>query len=126
MKTASQGGVASTYIHTYIHTYIYTLQSVIGHMHYALTPYMDELMGGIGEDGIPGGALATGDKDMEFYKFWSAILFILCVPQPESVPRAELFGHGALYTGCVMLLVLRQTHRLRNFDFTQHVSIYVV
>ncbi len=79
-------------------------------------------MGGVAEDGIPGGAMALGDQDIEFYKLWSALVFLMCVPQEGGVPRAQLFGHGVLYTGSVMLLVLRQTHRLRNFDFTQHVS----
>lgn len=99
------------------------LKSVIGHMHSALIPHMADLMGGLSEDGIPGGALATGEKSIEFYKVWSALVFLMCTTPKEegSCSRPEVFGHGVLYTGCAILIILRQTHRLQNFDFTQHV-----
>lgn len=106
------------------------LKSVIGHIHSALIPHMADMMGGLGDDGIPGGALSTGEKPIEFYKVWSALVFLLCViPKEEGGSgnlwgdhtRAEIFGHGALYTGSVMLIILRQAHRLQNFDFAEHV-----
>jgi len=66
------------------------------------------------------GVLAV-DSTTEFYRLWSALQFLFCVPQEKGPSLAAIFGDGFPWAGMTLIYFLRQHHRFQVFDFSYHV-----
>ena len=64
------------------------------------------------------GNVLVSDDMSEFHRFWSSLVFVMCVPQPGSQETVEsLFGDGLIWSGCTIIGLLQQQHRFRALDF---------
>eukprot|EP01117_Protostelium_nocturnum_P005158 TRINITY_DN1874_c0_g1_i1.p1 TRINITY_DN1874_c0_g1~~TRINITY_DN1874_c0_g1_i1.p1 ORF type:complete len:1354 (-),score=489.30 TRINITY_DN1874_c0_g1_i1:93-4154(-) len=63
------------------------------------------------------------DQTAEFYRLWSAILFISCskIDEGETMTNHELFGDGLFWAGATMIHFLGQKHRFLALDFNLHI-----
>eukprot|EP01090_Pellita_catalonica_P002598 TRINITY_DN12174_c0_g1_i2.p1 TRINITY_DN12174_c0_g1~~TRINITY_DN12174_c0_g1_i2.p1 ORF type:complete len:407 (+),score=69.07 TRINITY_DN12174_c0_g1_i2:276-1496(+) len=61
------------------------------------------------------------DSTNEFYRLWSALQFVYCLPVEKGLSRPELFGDGFPYAGITLIYFLRQQHRFQVFDFSYHI-----
>eukprot|EP00004_Rigifila_ramosa_P010810 TRINITY_DN2288_c0_g1_i2.p1 TRINITY_DN2288_c0_g1~~TRINITY_DN2288_c0_g1_i2.p1 ORF type:complete len:1415 (+),score=362.60 TRINITY_DN2288_c0_g1_i2:563-4246(+) len=63
------------------------------------------------------------DGTKEFYRMWSALQFVFCLPPmiPKMPSDLELFGDGLIYGGMSIVYFLGQAHRFDVFDFSYHV-----
>ncbi|KPM03538.1 hypothetical protein QR98_0019710 [Sarcoptes scabiei] len=58
---------------------------------------------------------------VEFYRIWSALQFIFCLPVPEDQFTVEqLFGEGLNWAGCTFIILLKQQKRFESMDFSYH------
>lgn len=68
-----------------------------------------------------------------FFKVFSVLSFIFSYPLPvaskilagidehDLITNEELFGHGFLFSGCMLLFLLKQQHLYEFYDITSHV-----
>eukprot|EP00002_Diphylleia_rotans_P029065 TRINITY_DN588_c0_g1_i6.p1 TRINITY_DN588_c0_g1~~TRINITY_DN588_c0_g1_i6.p1 ORF type:complete len:1506 (-),score=325.74 TRINITY_DN588_c0_g1_i6:191-4708(-) len=80
------------------------------------------------------------ENSREFYRLWSALQFIFCLPpdQPKPAPRDpkskepveqprripdcfECYGDGWAWAGMTIIFFLNQHHRFEVFDFCYHI-----
>ncbi|XP_039270661.1 cytoplasmic FMR1-interacting protein 2-like [Styela clava] len=62
------------------------------------------------------------DECDEFYRLWSAIQFVYCIPVRENEFTTEqLFGDGLHWAACAILILLRQHKRFEVLDFSYHI-----
>jgi cytoplasmic FMR1 interacting protein len=68
------------------------------------------------------GVLAI-DSTPEFYRLWSALQFVSCLPPDNegALANLEKFGDGFYWGGATLIYFLRQEHRFRVFDFCYHI-----
>jgi len=82
-----------------------------------LKPYYHEWSG----TEQPKGLFAV-DQSNEFYRLWSALQFVYCIPGRENeLDNKELFGDGMLWAGFVFMYMLNQHLRYEVFDFSFHI-----
>lgn len=61
------------------------------------------------------------DECLEFYRIWSALQFIYCIPVGQGEFTIEqLFGEGLNWAGCVLITLLGQQKRFEALDFCYH------
>lgn len=61
------------------------------------------------------------DECVEFYRVWSALQFVYCIPVGEGEFTVEqLFGEGLNWAGCTFITLLSQTRRFETLDFSYH------
>jgi cytoplasmic FMR1 interacting protein len=52
------------------------------------------------------------DQTTEFYRVWSALQFVYCLPTGQNeLSIQELFGDGLQWAGCTIMHLLHQVHR---------------
>jgi len=62
------------------------------------------------------------DSTTEFYRLWSGLQFVCCLPTGENeLSNHELFGDGLMWAGCSIIHFLGQQHRFEVFDFAYHI-----
>lgn len=63
------------------------------------------------------------DVTSEFYRLWSALQFVVCVPpmNENDASYHELFGDGLMWAGCTVIHFLGQQHRFETLDFSYHI-----
>jgi len=62
------------------------------------------------------------DITSEFYRIWSALQCVVCLPTSENDASChELFGDGLMWAGCTIIHFLGQRHRFEVFDFCYHI-----
>lgn len=63
------------------------------------------------------------DTTSEFYRLWSALQFVVCVPPTSENDMSchELFGDGLMWAGCTIIHFLQQQKRFETFDFSYHI-----
>ncbi len=67
------------------------------------------------------GAIAV-DYTTEFYRLWSGLQFVCCLPEAEGEDsNLETFGDGLMWAGCTIIYFLGQQHRFDVFDFSYHI-----
>lgn len=67
------------------------------------------------------GVLAV-DSTTEFYRLWSGLQFVCCLPTGENeLSNHELFGDGLLWAACAIIHFLGQQQRFEVFDFSYHI-----
>jgi len=84
---------------------------------------------GIRDDWIgsppPNGVLEV-EATTEFYRLWSALLFLYCMKERpgkdgmEPIPDESEFGHGFLLAGSMFIHLLGMRERFELLDFTYH------
>jgi len=67
----------------------------------------------------PNGVLDV-DPNEEFYKVWSVMQFLFCLPEADSMNDEDTFGHGFAWAGCSIIHMLQQRHRFEMFDFSYY------
>ena len=61
------------------------------------------------------------DECYEFYRIWSALQFVYCIPVGEGEFTIEqLFGEGLNWAGCTFITLLGQAKRFEVLDFSYH------
>lgn len=61
------------------------------------------------------------DECVEFYRIWSALQFVFCIPVGDTEYTVEqLFGEGLNWAGCAFITLLGQTKRFEVLDFAYH------
>lgn len=61
------------------------------------------------------------DECVEFYRIWSALQFVYCIPVGEGEFTVEqLFGEGLNWAGCTFITLLGQAKRFDVLDFSYH------
>ncbi|KAH9394332.1 Cytoplasmic FMR1-interacting protein 1 [Tyrophagus putrescentiae] len=61
------------------------------------------------------------DECVEFYRIWSALQFVYCIPVGEGEFTVEqLFGEGLNWAGCTFITLLGQARRFDVLDFSYH------
>lgn len=62
------------------------------------------------------------DFTTEFYRLWSALQFVCCLPSNDTEPSdIEIFGDGLMWAGCTIIHFLGQRDRFEVFDFCYHI-----
>jgi len=63
------------------------------------------------------------DTSTEFYRVWSSLQFVYCLPRPaEQYSCQDDYGDGLLWAGAVIIYLLHQQHRFNVFDFSYHIA----
>ena len=57
----------------------------------------------------------------EFHRIWSAIQFVMCVPEWEGHLPEEVFGDGLIWGGITIIYLLGQIRRFEALDFCYHI-----
>ena len=58
---------------------------------------------------------------VEFYRLWSALQFIYCIPVGSNEDTVEqLYGEGLNWAGCAFIVLLGQWRRFEVLDFSYH------
>jgi len=92
-------------------------KSVLQKIDLMLGPVRAEWSGSAPENGV-----MNADTTSEFYRIWSALQFVVCLPTSENDASChELFGDGLMWAGCTMIHFLGQKHRFEVFDFSYHI-----
>lgn len=61
------------------------------------------------------------DECVEFYRIWSALQFVFCIPVSDTEYTVEqLFGEGLNWAGCAFITLLGQAKRFEVLDFAYH------
>jgi hypothetical protein len=59
------------------------------------------------------------ESTTEFYRFWSAVQFVCCLPTgANEMSPQELFGDGLAWCGITIIHLLQQANRFDLFDFS--------
>lgn len=62
------------------------------------------------------------ENTTEFYRLWSALQFVCCLPTGDNeLSNHELFGDGLFWAGCTIMHFLNQQMRFEVFDFSYHI-----
>lgn len=70
----------------------------------------------------PDNGVLNVDHSTEFYRLWSALQFVCCLPTPDNEEsNLEIFGDGLMWAGCSIIHFLKQQHRFEVFDFSYHI-----
>jgi len=70
----------------------------------------------------PDNGVMPVDSTSEFYRLWSGLQFVCCLPTGENeLSNHELFGDGLFWAGCTIIHFLGQQHRFEVFDFSYHI-----
>lgn len=70
----------------------------------------------------PDNGVMNVDYTTEFYRLWSALQFVCCLPTGENeLSNHEHFGDGLLWAGCTIIHFLGQRKRFEAFDFSYHI-----
>ena len=70
----------------------------------------------------PDNGVISVDSTTEFYRLWSALQFVCCLPTGDNeLSNHELFGDGLFWAGCTIIHFLGQQHRFEVFDFSYHI-----
>lgn len=70
----------------------------------------------------PENGVMSVDYTTEFYRLWSALQFMCCLPTGENeLSNHEHFGDGLLWAGCTIIHFLGQRKRFETFDFSYHI-----
>ena len=70
----------------------------------------------------PDNGVVAVDSTTEFYRLWSALQFVFCMPPPQGSPNnQEVFGDGFAWGGMTLVYFLKQHHRFQVFDFSYHI-----
>lgn len=58
---------------------------------------------------------------VEFYRVWSVLQFLYCIPVSDMDYTVEqLFGEGLNWAGCTLIMLLKQQKRFETMDFSYH------
>jgi len=75
-----------------------------------------------GANNPPENHVMNVDHTTEFYRLWSALQFVCCLPTGENeLSNHELFGDGLLWAGITFIHFLGQKMRFETFDFSYHI-----
>eukprot|EP00026_Physarum_polycephalum_P001363 Phypoly_transcript_01364.p1 GENE.Phypoly_transcript_01364~~Phypoly_transcript_01364.p1 ORF type:complete len:1135 (+),score=191.05 Phypoly_transcript_01364:297-3407(+) len=93
-------------------------KSVLARIDAMLTPVRAEWLGTPPDNG-----LIPVDSTSEFYRLWSALQFVVCVPSNSENDMSchELFGDGLMWAGATIIHFLQQQNRFEAFDFSYHI-----
>ncbi|KAL6064809.1 Cytoplasmic FMR1-interacting protein [Balamuthia mandrillaris] len=70
----------------------------------------------------PENGIISIDSTTEFYRLWSALQFVFCLPpESTSMTHQERFGDGFAWGGSALIYLLRQENRFCLFDFCYHI-----
>jgi len=70
----------------------------------------------------PDNGVIAVDYTTEFYRLWSGLQFVCCLPEQEGEDsNLETFGDGLLWAGCTIIYFLGQQRRFDVFDFSYHI-----
>jgi len=70
----------------------------------------------------PDNGVLPVDSTSEFYRLWSGLQFVSCLPEVEGEDsNLETFGDGLMWSGCTIIYFLGQQHRFDVFDFSYHI-----
>lgn len=70
----------------------------------------------------PSNGVMHVDECNEFYRLWSAIQFVYCIPvRQNEFTTEQLFGDGLHWAACAIMMLLDQHRRFDAFDFSYHV-----
>jgi len=70
----------------------------------------------------PENGVMSVDSTSEFYRLWSALQFVCCLPTGENeLSNHELFGDGLFWAGCAIIHFLGQQRRFEVLDFSYHI-----
>jgi cytoplasmic FMR1 interacting protein len=98
-------------------TYTSLFKSVLHRINDMLGSVRDEWSGTAPENGV-----VCVDTSSEFYRLWSALQFVVCLPTSEGdASPHELFGDGLMWAGCTIIHFLGQQHRFDLLDFSYHI-----
>jgi len=71
---------------------------------------------------VPNNGVMFVDECIEFYRLWSAIQFVYCIPvRANEFTTEQLFGDGLHWASCALMMLLDQDKRFDAFDFSYHV-----
>ncbi len=71
----------------------------------------------------PENGVISVDSSSEFYRLWSGLQFVCCLPTGENeLSNHELFGDGLFWAGATIIHFLGQQLRFEVFDFSYHIS----
>jgi len=71
---------------------------------------------------VPENGVMSVDSTSEFYRLWSGLQFVCCLPTGDNeLSNHELFGDGLFWAGCTIVHFLGQQHRFEVFDFSYHI-----
>lgn len=88
---------------------------------------IDELVARVKDMWAPAPAdnsLLAVDSTREFYRLWSALQFVYCLPPDEGeqgITSQEKFGDGFMWGGLSLIYFLGQEQRFQVFDFVYHI-----
>eukprot|EP01132_Coremiostelium_polycephalum_P008287 gene8287-10183_t len=76
-----------------------------------------------GSSNPPENGVINVDSSSEFYRLWSALQYVICVPLANENDKSfhELFGDGLMWAGCTLIHFLGQQYRFELFDFCYHI-----
>jgi len=70
----------------------------------------------------PENGVMSVDATTEFYRLWSGLQFVCCLPTGENeLSNHELFGDGLFWAACTIIHFLGQQERFEVFDFAYHI-----
>jgi len=70
---------------------------------------------------ITNGVMAV-DATNEFYRLWSGLQFVCCLPTGQGeLSNLELFGDGLLWCAATIIHFMGQQQRFEVFDFSYHI-----
>jgi len=92
-------------------------KSVLERINLMLNAVRTEWCGGAPDNGVLG-----VDSTTEFYRLWSGLQFVCCLPAGENTfSNHELFGDGLFWAGSMFIFFLGQQKRFETFDFSYHI-----
>eukprot|EP01104_Vermistella_antarctica_P000182 TRINITY_DN1020_c1_g4_i1.p1 TRINITY_DN1020_c1_g4~~TRINITY_DN1020_c1_g4_i1.p1 ORF type:complete len:1278 (-),score=381.80 TRINITY_DN1020_c1_g4_i1:98-3931(-) len=96
-----------------------TFKLLIREFERGLDPVFEAWSGGDPEQG----ALMSVERSTEFYRLWSALQFIFCLPKAtgDDHTQIQMFGDGLLWAGPILIHFLGQRLRFNTFDFSYHI-----
>ncbi len=70
---------------------------------------------------VPSNRVLDVEQNEEFYKVWSVLQFLFCLPESQqALPDEDTFGHGFAWAGCSIIHMLQQRNRFDLFDFSYY------
>lgn len=94
------------------------MRHALHHLHETIAPHRNAWMGPPPENGV----LAM-DSCFEYYRLWSAFMYIFCMPPSRllRVPPPETYGDGFIWGGMALVHLMGQTDKFAAFDFGLHI-----
>eukprot|EP00727_Mastigamoeba_balamuthi_P007648 m51a1_g3503 hypothetical protein (1525) ;mRNA; r:844019-848861 len=93
------------------------LRLALGHINSMLDSVRPEWTG---QSHPPENGVMDVEGPYEFYRLWTALEFIMCVPQRGEKQYLEIFGDGIFWAGCTFVHLLSQRSRFDAFNFCYH------